>query len=63
MTTKLVIDNTKKYVDEPINVEFPFMVNDHQDEVSAMFHTWKEAALYQIGMGIRASTTIEIWEN
>ena len=71
MTAKLVVDNSKKfwdseleiYVDEPINVEFPYIVNDHEDKATAMFHNWKEAALYQIGMGIRANTTIEFWEN
>lgn len=68
---KLVIDNSKKfwdnameeYTDDPDPIEFPWMVNDHADEVTAMFQTWQEAALYQIGMGLRATTTIEYWEN
>ena len=68
---KLVVDNSDKfwdngleeYTDDPSPTEFPYMVNDHLDEVTAMFQTWKEAALYQIGMGIRANTTIEFWED
>ena len=67
---ELVIDNSNKYYDtlleeytDEIPVEFPYMVNDSADEVTAMFKTLQEAMLYQMGMGLRASTTIEIWED
>lgn len=70
MTVKIAIDNSNKfwdnaleeYTDDPNPIEFPYMINDHNDEVTVMFQTWQEAALYQIGMGLRAHTTIELWD-
>lgn len=71
MSVQLVVDNStrfwdnglEEYTDDPNPIEFPYMVNDHNDEVTAMFQTWQEAAVYRMGMGLRANTTIELWED
>ena len=68
---KLIVDNSDKfwdnaleeYTDNPKPDTFPFMINDEEDTMTAMFKTWQEAARYQMGMGIRANTTIELWED
>jgi len=67
---KLVIDNSDKYFDpllemyvDDIPIEFPYTINDESDDVMAMFKTPSEAMQYQMGMGIRASTTIELWKD
>jgi len=66
---ELVIDNSNKYFDPLLEEyvdnepdEFPYNLNDENSEAIAMFKTLKDAMVYQMDMGLRGSTTIELWE-
>lgn len=66
---KLVSDNSGKYFDailqewvEDTPEEYPYYLENEDAEMVAMFKTFNDALQYQMGMGLRATTTIEIWD-
>ena len=67
---KLISDNSHKFYDNNLKeycdekpTELPFNLVDDEGIIIGMFPSYKGAICYQMGMGLRASTTIEVWED
>ena len=67
---KLISDNSDKYYDKDLQeyceekpTELPFSLVDDEGIIIGMFPIYKGAICYQMGMGLRASTTIEVWDD
>jgi len=67
---ELVVDNSDKFYDSILGMyvndkptEYPYYLENEDGEMTEMFTTHKDAIHYQMGMGLRATTTIELMDD